>query len=252
MKRSNAIGASVTELRRLVRSGVLAGTMLILLVSLPDFVPPLTHLLRPSPTCIRGADCMEETIKAVVWHLRWDCAALGAITILYGAMLALWMRRGRENASIAGNDSAVPDSTAAGGCSSDTDSPQPSGMSAKEIASHLRGPWKTEESGCAYSTPQRRVRIAIEINRDWDAMRYERRDPYADCDEFAQDLLSTVGDDLSPRDQIALVRALTVRLTAWQVRRGCEDDPVCRCLEDLLLRHRAARALSVYASPVSE
>jgi len=247
MKRLDSIAANAAELRRLIRSGVLAGAVLILLVSLPSFVPPLAHLLRPRPTCIHGVDCFWESIKSVAWHLRWPCAALGTITILWGCLLALITRSWRENISTDHNTIMPPH---VGTGSSDTDSV--SGMSAKEIASHLRGPWTTEASGCAYCTPQRRVRIAIETNGNWDAMRYERRDPYADCDEFAQDLLSTVGDDLSPRDQIALVRALTVRLTAWQVRRGCEDDPVCRCLEDLLLRHRAARALSVYASPVSE
>jgi hypothetical protein len=112
------------------------------------------------------------------------------------------------------------------------------GMSAKEIALQLRGPWTTEASGCAYSTPHRRVRIAIETNDNWDALRYERRDPNEDCEEFAHDLLAIIGDDLCARDQLALIRALAERLTAWQARRGCEDDPVRHCLEELLNQHR--------------
>lgn len=192
MKRSNAIGANVTELHRLVRSSVLAGTILILLVSLPDFVP------------------------------RWAAAALGAITILFGWMLALRTRGWGKHESTRQLDLAQ----------------HPSGMSAKEIASRLRGPWMTEASGSAYSTPQRRVRIAIETNGDWDALRYERRDPNEDSEEFAHDLLAIVGDDLCARDQLALIRALAERLTAWQARRGCEDDPVRHCLEELLHRHR--------------
>ena len=123
-------------------------------------------------------------------------------------------------------------------CSNDTD--PGSGMSAKEIAAHLPGRWTTEASGCAYSTPQRRVRIAIETNGDWEALRYERRDPYADCHEFAHDLLAIIGDHLCARDQLALIRALAERLTAWQVRRGCEDDPVLHTLEELVNRHRDA------------
>ncbi len=112
------------------------------------------------------------------------------------------------------------------------------GMSAKEIALQLRGPWTTEASGCAYSTPHRRVRIAIETNDNWDALRYERRDPNEDCEEFAHGLLAIIGDDLCARDQLALIRALAERLTAWQARRGCEDDPVRHCLEELLNQHR--------------
>jgi len=243
MKRSNAIGASVTELRRLVRSGVLAGTILILLVSLPAFVPPLAHLLRPRTGCISMVNCSWETIKGVIWHLRWAAAAIGAITILLGWMLALRTRGWCENESTGQIDLARPHTASGADCASDTDSPQPSGMSAKEIASNLRGTWTPEASGCAYSTPQRRVRITLETNGDWDALRYERRDPYADCEEFAHDLLAIVGDDLTARDQLALIRALAERLTAWQARRGCEDDPVRHCLEELLSKHRKGTVL---------
>ena len=82
------------------------------------------------------------------------------------------------------------------------------------------------------------MRIAIETNDNWDALRYERRDPNEDCEEFAHGLLAIIGDDLCARDQLALIRALAERLTAWQARRGCEDDPVRHCLEELLNPHR--------------
>ena len=236
MKRSDALAANATELRRLICSGVLGGAVLILLVSLPDFLPPLAHLLRPSRTCIPGAECFGEAIKAVVWQLRWPCAALGALTILLGGVLALMARPSRESN---GTDLTAPisphDST---GGKSPIEQSAGFGMSAKEIASRLRGSWTTEASGFAYSTPQRRVRIALESNGDWDALWYERRDPNEDCEEFAHDLLAVIGDDLCPRDQIALIRALAGRLTAWQARRGCEDDPVHHCLEELLNKHR--------------
>ena len=236
MKRSDTIAANATELRRLIRSGVLAGTFLILLVFLPDFVPSLAHLLRPSRTCVPGVECVGEAIKVTVWQIRWPCAALGALTILWGGALAVMTRPSRESngtdltALISPHDSA----NGLGPIEQDTGF----GMSAKAIASQLRGPWTTEASGCAYSTPQRRVRIAIETNGDWDALRYERRDPNEDCEEFAHDLLAIIGDDLCARDQLALIRALAERLTAWQARRGCEDDPVRHCLEELLNPHR--------------
>lgn len=136
------------------------------------------------------------------------------------AMGAGWL----EHNSTGRAELTHPHNSTGAECSSDT--APASGMSAKEIAARSPGLWTTEASGCAYPTSQRRVRILIETNGDWDALRYEIRDPYADCEEFAQDLLAIVGDDLSARDQLALIRVLTARLTACQVRRGCEDDPV--------------------------
>ena len=125
-------------------------------------------------------------------------------------------------------------------------------LSAKEIAARLLGPWKTVNSACLYPHPQRRVRVSVETNSDWEVLRYDERNPRAESEDFARGLLAIVGEELCANDELALIRTLVERLTTWQVRRGCEDDPVRRCLEELLNRHRAARALSVYAKPVSE
>ena len=122
-------------------------------------------------------------------------------------------------------------------------------LSAKDIAARLPGPWKTRNSGCLYPHPQRRVRVSVEINSDWEVLQYEDRDPQADSKDFAQELLDIMGDELCANDELALIRALAERLTAWQVRRGCEDDPVLHTLEELLNRHRVARGLSVYTKP---
>ncbi len=180
MKRSDSTPPTVAELRSLIRSGILACAVLILLVSLPDFVPPLAHLMRPSRTCIPGVECFGEGIKAVVWQLRWPCAALATATILLGGWLAFTTRSWRENNSTekAGRAAVLINSVEQlrAVYSSDTDSPAP-GTSAKEIATLLPGTWTTGASGCAYPTPQRRVRIAVETNCDWDVLRYERRDP---------------------------------------------------------------------------
>jgi len=113
-------------------------------------------------------------------------------------------------------------------------------LSAKDIAERLPGPWKTVNSGCLYPHPQRRVQVSIETNSDWEVLRYEDRDPRADSEDFAQGLLAIVGEELCANDELALIRALAERLTAWQVRRGCEDDPVLHTLEELLNRHREA------------
>lgn len=239
MKRLGSISASAPELRRLIRSGVLAGAVLILLVSLPDFVPPLAHLLRPSPTCIPGVDCFGEAIKALIWHLRWIFAALGAITILWGAMLALMIRRWCEVDSTDQEKLTSPRGGGNDDVTSDPDSVDGL-LSTKDIAARLPGVWTTKASGCAYPTPQRRIRIAIETNGDLEALRYERRNPHTDGEELAQDVLALIGSDLSARDQLALLRVLTARLTDWQLRRGCEDDPVRHCLDELSNRHRQA------------
>ena len=236
MKRSDPIAPNKTELRRLIRSGVLAGAVLILLVSLPDFVPPLAHLMRPSRACIPGAECFGEAIKAIVWQFRWPCAALGAVTIIFGGLLALATRSWREHSSTERRVLTSPRFAAVASYSTDTDSPA-TGMSAKEIAALLPGIWTTDASGCAYPHPQRRVRIAIETNCNLEALQYERRDPYVDCDEFARDLLTIIGDDLCARDQLALIRALAARLTAWQAKRGRDDDPVRECFEEIMHRH---------------
>ncbi len=113
-------------------------------------------------------------------------------------------------------------------------------LSAKDIAARLPGPWETVSSGCLYPHPQRRIRVSVEINRDWEVLRYDERDPRADSEDFARGLLAIVGEELCANDELALIRVLTERLTAWQVRRGCEDDPVLHALEELVNRHRDA------------
>lgn len=117
-------------------------------------------------------------------------------------------------------------------------------LSAKDIAARLPGPWKTVRSGCLYPHPQPRVRVSIETNRAWEVLRYQNRDPHADSEDFAQGVLAIVSEELCANDELALVRALAERLTAWQVRRGCEDDPVLQALEELLNRHRQATRTS--------
>ena len=251
MKRSDSLAANVAELRCLIRSGVLASALLILLVSLPSFVPPLAHLLRPSRTCITGTDCFWQAIKAVVWHLRWPCVVLGAVTILLGGWLALISRSWNE-ASSSKHLALMPRHTRTRESHSSDADAHARGMSAKEIATRLTGLWTTKASGYAYSTGQRRLYIAIETNGDWDALRYERRDPNEDCAEFAHDLLAIIDHDLCAREQLALIRALAERLTAWQARRGREDDPVLRVLEELLIRHKEAMQMPRSASALSE
>lgn len=216
MKRSDAIAANATELRRLIRSGVLGGAVLILLVSLPDFLPPLAHLLRPSRTCIPGLECFGEAIKAVVWQLRWPCAALAAVTILLGGWLAFTTRSWREIRST-----------------------KPGSLTAREIAEALPADeWQTVASATVYPHAQRRLAVTVSMNTSPEVFRYIEDEDYSARSKFAEELLEIIGEDLSANDEMALIRTLGKRLTAWQARRGCADDPVRHCLEELLNQHR--------------
>ena len=240
MKRPGEIGASQWRHHLGILVVILASSVLVLIALLPTSVPFLAQLLRPSPYCPHGSHCLGDATRSLILQLRAPFGVFSAIVSLCTAIFVLWTRVRGEAALGQRHNRTVAK------CSNDADSA--SGMSAKEIATLLPGLWTTEASGYAYSNPQRRVRIAVETNDDWDALRYERRDPNEDSEEFAHDLLAIIGDDLCARDQIALIRALVERLTAWQVRRGCEDDPVRHCLEELLNRHRqtkrAVRTLS--------
>ena len=113
-------------------------------------------------------------------------------------------------------------------------------LSAKDIAARLPGPWKTVSSGCLYPHPQRRIRVSVEISNDWEVLRYDERNPRAESEDFARGLLAIVGEELCANDELALIRTLVERLTTWQVRRVCQDDPVLQTLEELLNRHRNA------------
>ncbi len=224
------------EQNRFILAWIPAGAFLVLLVILSSSVPFLAHLLRPRPYCTPGPDCWTDAIQAVIWHARWFFPALGAILIVYSVILAVRTGPISEAESPEKAGFATTSLGIGSDFSSNTDSPA-HGMSAKEIAALLPGPWTTDASGCAYPHPQRRVRIAIETNCNLEALRYERRDPHVDCDEFARDLLAIIGDDLCARDQLALVRVLAERLTAWHARRGSSDDPVRECFEEILHRH---------------
>jgi hypothetical protein len=180
-------------------------------------------LLKPRAYCYRGQDCWEDFIQAVFWHTR----------SLFAAMT--WL--------IAAQTAAVGLLSFVGLVLERPTNGSPT-LSARGIAERLIGPWKTHKSGCLYPHPQRRVRVAVETNSDWEVLQYEDRDPRADSEDFAQGLLAIMGDELCANDELALVRALAERLTDWQVRRGCEDDPVLQTLEELLTRHREATLAS--------
>lgn len=127
-------------------------------------------------------------------------------------------------------------------------------LSAREIAERLPGPWQDEKDGYAYPHPQRRITIRVQTNLSWEILQYTERDPFADSDRFARELLELIGDDLSANDTMALIRALASQLSAWQIRRSGTngDDPIRECFDEALKAHQAAQAAAAPGTPAAE
>ena len=125
----------------------------------------------------------------------------------------------------------------------------PASLTAREIAEALPADeWRTVASATVYPHAQRRLAVTVSMNTSPEVFRYIEDEDYSARSKFAEELLEIIGDDLSANDEMALIRALGKRLTAWQARRGscgqhgCTDNPVRECLEEVLREHVGARA----------
>ena len=128
-----------------------------------------------------------------------------------------------------------------------TSTTEPTGtvsLTAREIAEALPADgWRTVASATVYPHAQRRLAMTVSTNTSPEVFRYIEDEDYSTRSKFAEELLEIIGEDLCANDEIALIRALGKRLTAWQGRRGscgqhgCTDDPVLECLEEVLREH---------------
>ena len=122
-----------------------------------------------------------------------------------------------------------------------TSTTEPTGtvsLAAREIAEALPADeWRIVASATVYPHAQRRLAVTVSTNTSPEVFRYIEDEDYSARSKFAEELLEIIGEDLSANDEMALIRALAKRLTAWQARRGCDDDPVRECLEDVLRAH---------------
>ena len=125
----------------------------------------------------------------------------------------------------------------------------PASLTAREIAEALPADeWRTVASATVYPHAQRRLAVTVSMNTSPEVFRYIEDEDYSARSKFAEELLAIIGEDLSANDEMAFIRALGKRLTAWQARRGscgqhgCPDDPVRECLEEVLREHVGARA----------
>ena len=109
----------------------------------------------------------------------------------------------------------------------------------REIAGKLDpSKWKAIHEGDAYRNPQTRFRVAIERNSGIKILSHvdEDRDPEADADQFAEDLVGAMEQELSPRDMEALLKAIGKRYIAWgkSTTRTNAMDAVYETIEGLL------------------
>ena len=123
----------------------------------------------------------------------------------------------------------------------------PASLTAREIAEALPADeWRTVAKATVYPHAQRRLAVTVSTNTSPEVFRYIEDEDYSARSKFAEELLEIIGEDLSANDEMALIRALGKRLTAWQARRGscaqhgCPDDPVRECLEEVLREHVGA------------
>ena len=110
---------------------------------------------------------------------------------------------------------------------------------ARERDSSLNMEWVSIKEGDAYLDLQTRIRVIIEKGKPTEGMIPEGAlDPTERAKKFAADLISIIGDDMTPRLMNALVEQLAeqlaMRLLAWQSQKGHSDKPGTKLLQTFL------------------
>jgi hypothetical protein len=86
-------------------------------------------------------------------------------------------------------------------------------MSARKIADYLPdGEWRATKHGVAYLGSQHRIQLHVESNLSLRVLEFENHDPQLSADEFADDLVAVIDENLTPRKTRALIAKLSTKL----------------------------------------
>lgn len=126
--------------------------------------------------------------------------------------------------------------------------PEVPALKASDIAARLPvAEWQERASGVIHPRPQARIRLTLERNTSWRILDFEERDVEASERALGEEFLQAVGDELSPSNLAAFIRAFAEELSRWQHASQRTDDYTGDLLRSLLTAHQAS---SLKSNPV--